>query len=267
MPAIQPSRLKIQAVELTQFAGEPSEFCRAYHEFLNGYADRTYRSGQVGEPPPLMRAYQVPPPVLPAVEKELNQFSIENGEPALELADTLWSEPILEFRLLATSLLGQVTPKPFQAIIERVENWAAASTNDRILNAIVRSGMARFRDEYPEAYLGQIDAWLSSEEKHLNRLGLNAVPPLLESGKFEDIPQLFNQLAKLMRGELTPLKADILGIIEVLALQAPDETAYFLGQTKKSAGENAAINWFIRKSLVFFPPDAQLYLREVLFED
>ena len=266
MPAIQPSRLKIQAAELTQFAGDPDEFCRAFHSFLDIYADRTFRSGQVGEPSPLMRAYHVPSPVLPAVEKEMNQFSIESRESALELADTLWMESILEFRLLAVSLVGQVSPKPFQVIITRVELWANSTSEERLIKAIVNSGLVRFLMEYPGDYLEQIEIWLSSEEKQFNRLGLLSVPPLLESGNFEDYPQLFNQLGKLMRGELTPIKTEILEIIEVLAHLAPEETAYFLGQAKKTADENASISWYIRNSLSYFPVDSQRYLRAVLLE-
>lgn len=266
MPAIQPSRLKIQAAKLTQYAGDPEKFCRAFHSFLDFYADRTYKPGQVGEPPPLMRAYRVPSPVLPAVEKELKQFSFENRELALALADALWSEPILEFRLLAASILGQVSPTPFQAIIKRVENWSGSNTPGRLIDEIVDSGLAKFLQEYPGAYLEQTESWLTSEDEQFNRLGLIAIPPLVESGYFEDYPQLFNQLGKLMRSEITPLNTEVLRIIEVLAQKAPEETAYFLGQTKKSAGENAAISWYIRKSLGFFPSDSQRYLRAVLLQ-
>jgi hypothetical protein len=267
MPAIQPARLKIQATELTQHAGNPAEFCRAYHEFLENFADRTYRPGQVGEPPPLIRAYQVPAPVLPAVEKELNQYTKDNREQSLELADALWAEPFLEFRLLAASVVGQVSPKPFRSVIERIESWVEARTEERLLKALVYLGLERFLQEYPDSYLQQIENWFSSEVNHISRLGLKAIPPLLESGTFEDYPQLFNQLSKLMRGERNPLKADILGIIEVLAYQSPDETAYFLGQTKISAGENTTISWYIRNSMGFFPPDSQRYLREILLDE
>lgn len=266
MPAIQPSHLKIQAAELTQHAGDPDEFRRAYQEFLDIYADRTFRHGQVGDPRPLIRSYQVPPPVLPALEQEMNQFSIDNRESALELADALWIEPTLEFRLLAAAILGQINPKPFISVIKRIELWSGASTGDRLINTLINSGLARYLQEYPDAYLQQIEDWLSSGEKHTNRLGVRAIIPLLKSGKFEDYPQLFNQLSKIMKGEVTSLKTDILGIIEVLAVQSPEETAYFLGQLKNSNSDNAAISWYIRNSLVYFPPESQQYLRGILLD-
>jgi hypothetical protein len=213
-----------------------------------------------------MRAYQVPSPVFPALEKELNQFSRDNRELALELVDALWLEPILEFRLLAASILGQVSPKPFSSLITRIESWAEASTDDRLMGALIFSGLARYLLEYPDSYLGQIEVWLTSGKRHIKRLGVKAVPPLLESGKFEDYPQLFNQLSKIMLGELTSLKTDILGIIEILAIQSPEETAFYLGQLKKSNPDNIAVSWYIRKSLGYFPPDSQRFLREILLD-
>jgi len=70
-----------------------------------------------------------------------------------------------------------------------------------------------------------------------------------------------------MRLEGNPLKTDILLAIEVLATRSPEETAFFLSQTMKSAGENPNIAWYVRKSLGFFPPDSRHYLREALLKE
>jgi hypothetical protein len=266
MPALQPARLKIQASELVQWATDPSNFCLAYHKFLDNYADRTYRPGQVGEPPPLLRAYHVPDPVLRAVVKEMNLFAGSNREAALELADALWMEPYLEFRLLAASALGQISPIPVVSVIQRVENWAVPSTEERLINALVNSGLARLRLEHLSFYQQQMEIWISSDKIQFNRLGLKAIPPLLENDEFEDFPLVFNQLSKAIRGEVKPLKTDILVVIKVLAARSPAETAYFLSQMKNTADQNLNIDWFIRNSRSYFPPDSQKYLREVLLK-
>ena len=267
MPAIQPARLKIQATELVQYATDPDEFCRAYHEFLDFYADRTYRPGQQGEPPPLIQAYQVPQPVLRAVEKEMSLFSRENRDAALDIADALWLEAYFEFRILAAFVIGQVSPIPFTSVVQRIETWAEPRIEEKLLVPLVNSGLARILIEHPDYYLQLIEIWLSSEKVNFNRLGLKALPRVVESDKFEDYPTIYTQLSKMIRGEMSPLKADILAVIEVLAIRTPEETAYFLGQTKRSTAENLNISWYIRNSLVFFPPDSQRYLREVLLEE
>ena len=267
MPAIQPARLKIQVTELVQYAVDPAEFCRAYHEFLDFYADRTYRPGQQGEPPPLIQAYQVPQPVLRAVEKEMSLFSRENRDATLAVADALWLESYFEFRLLAAYLIGQVSPVPFSSVIRRIETWAEPRIEEKLLVPLVNSGLARILLEHPGFYLQQLEKWLGSEHLHFIRVGVKAVPQIVESDKFEDYPTIYTRLSKMIRGGKHPLKADILAVIKVLAERLPEETAYFLGQTKRSMEDDLIISWYIRNSLAYFPPDSQRYLREVLLEE
>ena len=264
MPAIHPPRLKIQARELTQSASDPDAFCRSYHEFLDYYADRTYRPGQVGVPSPLLRAYQVPKPVFRAVEKELSVYASSNRKAALTLADVLWLESYLELRLTAASLIGQVSPFPVKSIFSRVEKWIQPSTEERLVNALVNSGLERILHENQDLYVKQLDTWLRSRNRELNRLGLKASPPLLARREFEDYPLLFKRLNKLMRSADNPLRSEILIVIEEFAARTPEETAFFLGQELKSAGDKVQISWYVRNSLNYFPPDSRAYLREIL---
>lgn len=266
MPAINPPRLKIQASELIQSASDPDSFTRSYHEFLDYYADRTYRPGKVGKPPPLLRAYQVPKPVARAVDKELSLWAASNRDEALALADALWMEPYLEFRLTASSLIGQVFPLPVKSIYGRVELWIKPSTEERLVNALVNSGLIRILHEYQDLYVKQLDTWLRSRNSERNRLGLKACPALLARREFEDYPLLFKRLSKLIRSENSPLRNEILIVIEEFAARTPEETAFFLDQALKSAGDNPQIAWYVRNSLDFFPPDTRSALREVLVE-
>ena len=153
MPAILPARLKVQSADLAQLAPDAEEFCRAFHAYLDYYADRTYRPGKVGEPPPLMRTYQVPQQVVRAVLKELTEFAINEREKSLVLADLLWSEPNLEFRLLAASLIGLVSPNPSESIFGRIHSWIGPSTEERLINALIISGLERMRLERADRYI------------------------------------------------------------------------------------------------------------------
>ena len=264
MPAINPPRLKIQATELIQHASDPDSFTRSYHEFLDYYADRTYRPGQVGKPPPLLRAYQVPKPVARAVDKVLSLWAASNRDEALALADALWMDPYLEFRLTASSLIGQVFPLPVKSIYGRLESWIKPSTEERLVNALVNSGLIRILIEYQDLYVKQLDTWLGSRDSERNRLGLKACPALLARREFEDYPLLFKRLSKLMRSENSPLRNEILIVIEEFADRTPEETSFFLEQALKSAGDSPQIAWYVRNSLDFFQADIRSNLREVL---
>jgi hypothetical protein len=264
MPAINLPRLKIQANELIKSASNPGDFCRSYHEFLDYYADRTYRPGKVGEPQPLLRAYQVPKPVSRAVDKELGKWADNNRAEALNLADALWSQPYLEFRVTAAHLLGQVSPQPVNSIFSRVETWVQENTEQRLVSELVNAGLSRILTECQDEYVSQLDTWLRSDESAKLRLGLKSCPPLIARREFEDYPLIFKQLNRLMRSENRSLRGDLLIVLEKIAARAPRETEFFLEQTMNSTGDNTQIAWYARKSLNSFPPELRANLRNIV---
>jgi hypothetical protein len=264
MPAIHPPRLKIQTADLVQKALQPEIFCRSFHEFLNIYTDRTYRPGRVGEPPPLLRSYQVPKPVIRAVNKDLGKWAQDNRAEALDLADALWQESFLEFKLAAAFLIGQVEPSPVKPIYDRVEEWIAPNTEERLVRAVIYEGLARVLSEDQKVYIEQVDTWMRARKMERNRLGLKACRPLIDRKEFEDFPLIFKRLKRLMRTKNSPLRNDILAVLKDFADRAPAETALFLETLLSSAGDNDQIAWYARKSLDHFPADIRTHLRAVL---
>jgi hypothetical protein len=264
MPAIHPPRLKIQADELVQNASHPEVFCRSYHQFLDSYADRTFRPGKVGEPPPLLRTYQVPKPVSRAVDKQLGVWAGENRADALNLADALWLQPILEFRLTAASVIGKIDPLPVIHIFSRVETWIQPGTEERLVKALINKGLGRVLVETQDKYVKQVETWLRSRSYERNRLGLKASYPLMERRDFEDYPMLFMLLNRLMLAQEKPLRNEILRVLEEMASIIPGETAFFLENALKSSGYNTQIAWYLRNSLDYFPDETRSQLREIL---
>jgi hypothetical protein len=264
MPAINPPRLKIQASDLVQKASDPEVFCRSYHEFLDIYADRTFRPGKIGEPPPLLRAYQVPKPVSRAVDKELSLWAGDNRQEALRLADALWLQAFLEFRQTAAALIGHVEPCPVKHIFGRIESWIQSSTELRLVDALINQGLARILSENQDLYIKQVDTWLRSKEIERNRLGLKACHPLMDRREFEDYPLLFKRLERLMRTQNSPLRNEILRVLEEMADNIPEETAFFMSNILESSGNNIQIAWYVRNSLNHFPDQTRTQLRDVL---
>jgi hypothetical protein len=266
MPAIHPPRLKIQASELIQSASDPEAFCHAYHDFLDYYADRTYRPGKVGEPPPLLPAYQVPKPVSRVVEKELAGWAAGNREQALALADALWGQAFLEFRTTAAILVGLVEPVPVKQIFSRIENWITPSTEERLVNVLINSGLRRILTEYQDLYFAQIDIWLRSRSEMNNRLGLKACLPLLDRKDFEDYPRLFKRLGKFLRSSEGARKSEALLVLDELTVRAPEETAVFLENALRTTSDNQQVAWFVRKTLPKFQGTSRQNLRQALQE-
>ena len=267
MPAIQLPRLKIQVAKLAEQFADPVVFCRSLHDLLDFYADQAYRPGQSGNPPPLIAAYHVPPPVLREVIKELTPLTHRTPEAALALSDALWSEPYLEFRLLATSLLGLVSPHPLEPVLGRVRAWARPRTEARLTRDLINTGLTRIRREHPARYLQIAEAWIASPELFSQQLGLQALVPLLGLHEFQDIPLLIKMLTPLIRSAPSPLRPDLIDVIAGLAKRSPQETAYFLRQNLAVKSDNPITAWLIRQSLHSFPAEIQTYLRTALHEN
>jgi len=267
MPAIQLPRLKIQAAKLAVQFADPVVFCRSLHNLLDFYAGRAYRPGQVGDPQSLMAAYHVPPPVLREVIKELTPFMLSAPEAALALSDALWSEPYLEFRLLAASLLGLISPHPPDPVLLRVRAWAKPRTEARLTRALINTGLSQIRREYQARYLQLAETWLASPELFSQHLGLQALVPLLDLQEFQDIPLMIKMLTPLIRIAPFPLRPDLIDVIGGLAKRSPQETAYFLRQNLAVKSDNLATAWLIRQSLHSFPAEIQTSLRIALHEN
>lgn len=267
MPAIQLPRLKIQVARLTEQCADPVLFCRSLHNLLDSYADRAYRPGQAGAPPPLLAAYHVPQPVLREVIKELTPFAISATEPALALSDALWSEPNFEFRQLAAALLGLISPYPPELILGRVQAWAKPRTEARLTKALIENGLNRVRREHSTRYLQLAESWLTSQEVFSQQLGLQALVPLLDMPEFQDFPLIFKLLAPLVRRAPSSLRPDLIIVIAGLAKRSPQETAYFLRQNLVIKSDNPVTAWVIRHSLHFFPPEIQSNLKTALHEN
>ena len=267
MPAIQLPRLKIQAAKLAGQFVDPVVFCRSLHNLLDFYADRAYRPGQVGDSRPLMAAYHVPSPVLREVIKVLTPFTLSAPEAVLALCDTLWSEPYLEFRLLAVSLLGLISPYPPDPVLLRVRDWTKPRTEARLAKALINTGLSQIRREYQARYLQLAETWLASPELSSQQLGLYALVPLLELQEFQDIPLIIKMLTPLVRTAPLALRPDLIDVIAGLAKRSPQETAFFLRQNLVVKSDNPVTAWLIRQSLHSFPAEIQKSLRSALHEN
>lgn len=266
MPAIQPARLKIQAAQLAERFIDPDRFKSGLREILYFYADRAYRPGKAGDPPPLLEAYNVPTPVLRQISKEIAGPISTNRAAALALSDALWSEPVLEFRLLAAFTLGQISVQPLEDILGRVNAWAKPSTERRLIRALIDDGLVSVRTALPEEYLNQVELWLSADQSFYRQLGLQALTPLLSMVEFENLPLVMRLITPLVRAAPPGLRPDLLAVIEIMAARSPKETAFFLRNNLAIKDDNPGTAWLARQSLNYFPADTRTALRTALRE-
>jgi hypothetical protein len=261
MPAIQPAVLRQQAALLGEYFDQPIAFQRSLRHLLELYSDRAHRSGQLGVPPPLSPAYHVRPPVLRQVFLELKPAILEHPEQALLLCDALWLDEYYEFRILAIRILGQVTPIPQERVLQRVREWIQSRPEKRLVEAIIQEGCSRLQDEQVTSYMELAESWINHPSDYNQQTGLRAILPVVESGKYPNLPVVFRLLLPLVYSIPPVIKQDIIDLLRALARSSPFETAYFLRQNLTNY-ENPGYPFLVRQVLDCFPPDLQESLRQ-----
>lgn len=263
MPAINLARLRKQTAVLVDHFNQPEAFLRLLHDLLDHYADHILRHGQAGEPPPLIQAYRVPAPMLRQLAQELAPRASEDAPLTLALCDALWTQPYLEPRILATTLIGQAPLTSVDDVLSRVEKWAESTSEERLIEALANRGLMRVQQEQPERLLLQIEDWLGTESLMLRRIGLRALISLISDASFENLPVALKLVTPYVRVAPLPLKPDILDVLAALARRSAKETAYFLRQNLDVSGDTDTA-WLIRQSLRFFPVETQDSLRDAI---
>lgn len=265
MPAIQPARLKTQVSDLLAHFAEPEAFIRELHALLDFYADRTRRPGLTGKPKPLIQAYNAPRQVLRRIEADLLPRVQSDPDGALTLADALWADAWFESRMLAVHILGALPLTEADTISERLQTWGQSCRDETLTDALLSRGASRLRDEDPDGFLRQVERWLRGGDALSRKLGLRAIPGLVASPQFENLPVLFRLLAPLLRDAESTLEGDLLSAVRALGRRSPRETAYFL-QKNLQAPHKAGLEVITRKSLDVFPAELAETLRTDLRE-
>ncbi len=263
MPAIQPARLKKQAVDLAAQFDNPPAFVRGLHALLDHYTDHTHRSGQAGEPIPLTSAYKTSPPVMRQVWLELTRQTSLHPESILPLCDALWTEPNYDLQLLAARLLGQVTTNPPEPVLDRVRYWVRMGLDKRLLDGLLIYGLEQMRKHKPALVFTMISDWLHSSSVALQQAGLHALLTLSNYSGLENLPDVLKLFTPYLRIAPSPLKPDIVDVLSVLARTSPSEIAYLLRQNL-NAPDNPDTAWLIRQVLDEFPEETRTVLRAAM---
>lgn len=261
MPAIQTARLRQQSALLAEHFNDPTAYVRSLHYLLDFYADRAKRPGQSGKPEPLIEAYQVHPPVLRLILQELVPLARNNPEKGFALCDALWKESYLEFRMLASMLIGQMPVETAEEITERIKLWIKADLEVQLVDAILTHGLMRLRRERPRILENLIQNWLDDTNNFYQQLGLRALLSTISDPSFENLPAFLHMIQPFMEKAPGVLRPDILEVVAALAHCTPQETAYYLRQclTSRDATDTP---WLIRQVLHEFPPEIQKSLRQ-----
>lgn len=263
MPAISPSKLKIQSSRLAENFYQPGVFIQEMHTLLEFYADNTHRPGKSMIASALLHSYNVPPPVLQEIFKAVEPLALSDSENTVLLCDQLWNESCLEHRKIACKLLGLVSVELVDTTHQRLETWAQTINNEQFLDYMAFHCWARVRKVSPNLLIQFSDQWLKSSDLNLQRLALQTLIHLVEDASFQNLPAVFYLLAPYFRSTPPNIRPSLVKLLQSLAQKSPIETATLLKSVlEQSQNSNAA--WLTRQAMRHFPHDIQNLLRQTL---
>ena len=264
MPAIDLARLKTQAARLSEKFGQPQAFILNLNELLDYYTNRTIRITQVIQRYSLP-TYRTPRPVLLQIKSELAALAENRPIEAVTLTKTLWEAGSLESRLLAASLLGSIPSTAAIPALTRLPDWLAHSTDRDIREALLSDALARLRRENPDTFFIILESWLASARPSSQIWGMQALIPLLQDPRFENLPAVFRILQPTVRvaGPITQL--DLQACLAALERVSLTETLAFLREIIREDPPLLMLRT-IRRILPGLSTELQSALREILRE-
>lgn len=262
MTAINPARLRIQSVDLSEKYSDPKAFVRELHNVLDFYAERV-RKNKITSTPLMLQSHQVAPPILRAIEAELRDPLNTQPSQGILLIDTLWEEEWVETRTLAVSLLGDLPPINPESIFKRLKSWLSESKSDTIRILLPTRGLSRLVEENPALVLEFFQELLSSPSKNNCQAVLFGIIPFAEGEDFENLPLLYKLLDWILLVDEKGLIKEILEVLKILIQRSEQESLYFLEKQLSTASKPRILR-VIRQILPRFSKQNQAILREFL---
>lgn len=262
MTAINPARLKIQCAELGESFHHPHNFISGLHDLLAFYGARI-RQTSLTKIPLSLQTYQVPAPVMRALELELKELINNFPDQGFLLADRLWQEEWLEIRQLGVILLGNIPTSAPDKILVRIKTWLNTGTSEDLKRQIMTRGLTRLTDEKPGFVLDFLKSLASSAAQPDRQGALFGLIPFAEDPEFDNLPIIFNILRDILLIEESVLRKEISALIRSLQSRTDQETAYFLVRQLATASRPRIFR-ITRQVLGGFSEESQSLLRQSL---
>ena len=260
MTAINPAKLKIQTAELGEIIDQANQFIVRLHELL-GYYSARIRQTSLSRIPLKLQTYQVPDPVIQALEIEISERLEEDPAAGYPLVDALWEESWVEFRQLAVHVLGILPPDEPARILSRIQTWLKTCSSEDIRRLVMIEGMTRLASEGADHCLLFIKELISSGLKGNHQAALFGLELFATDPSYPNLPVLFRYLSKILLEEESGLTKEINALLRILAARSEQETTYFLVKQLDTAYKPRIIR-VVRQVMNLLSQDNQDLLRE-----
>jgi hypothetical protein len=260
MTAINPARLKMQIIDQGDLIDQSDRFVARLHELFAFYSARIKQTS-LSRTPLRLQTYQVPRPVIQALENELIERLDDHPEVGYSLVDALWEELWVEFRQLAITVAGILpTDEPSQ-ILDRLQDWLKKCSSEDIRRSIMTEGLRRLANDRPDQCFILIENLINSNEKGNHQAALFGLGMFARNSSYLNLPVLFRNLSKILKIEEKGLTKEICDLLRILIERSEQETTFFLIKQLDSAHQ-PRIQRVIRQVLNDLSPENQRTMRE-----
>jgi hypothetical protein len=283
MPAIHPPKLQQQVSELVQNYADPEKFLRKLQDLFAFYGDQTKRVSPRSMKTTGLPSAHVPKPVLRQVMLQLTPYAENIPHAVLVLARSLWEQPQLEHRELATLLLGKLPLNYSNEVLSLVPKWCLQNHEESILISLATNSLEKIQKEDPDQLLGHIERWLypepeSSEEVspqaqkptpaaelNMHKLAITALVPLANAPSFVNLPKVYNLLKPKLAEAPNTLRPYLLDLLRPLARRSPQEITYILRTELSQTPANKHLIWLARRTMDELPAEQQAKLKSLIY--
>ncbi len=260
MTAINPARLKLQIAELGELIDQADQFAAGLHELLAYYSARIQQTS-LSKTPLRLQTYQVPKPVIRALENEISERLVSNPEAGFPIVDALWDEYWIEFRQIAVQVLGILPPNEPDRILDRILIWLDDCSSEDIRLMIMTEGLNSLASESPDQCIALIEKLVSRNDKGNHQAALFGLGMFARSPSYLNLPILYRNLARILQTVENGLIKEICALVRILIDRSEQETTYFLIKQLDLAYQ-PRFNRVVRQVINNLSQDNQILLRE-----
>jgi hypothetical protein len=261
MPTIQLAKLQQEAALLSDRFVDSESYLAGVLDLLQTYAVPVHRQGRVKGLRPVLRTYEVPPPLIKQLQLEMTQQARLFPTEAMQIADGLWVHRSIETRTLAARLLGVIEAEPLP-VAERLAAWAHENREPVLAPELSQHAALRLAAANPQQLIVFAAEWLATKEPRMQTLALGTMQTLLSETDFANLPALFAVLAPVAADPDRSLRPDLADLLAALAKRSPKETEFFL--TESLASDNDGAGWVARQVMKVLPEESRERLRAAM---
>lgn len=262
MPSIDLIRLRKQIAHLGIFLEIPAEFVSEYKSLLEFYHQWSHHQHEEQIPNSFMLLYDLPPQVIPEIEKGLKPFLRGKENALFPLADALRKDLHFECSHLAAFIVGQSPVERSVELKEYLTTWLEGSLDKAVIEAIFSKATAPIINSGQESYLSFLHSMLRSSNKRLANAGLVGLTQFLPLASINYLPKLFTLISPLLQ-DPDVRQENLETLIQELAKKSPVETGYLIRQVL-SETEGHRVETLARAFLEYLPKETAETVSKVI---